>query len=147
MGVMTLKSPILTVFGLGMLAAATMYAQGPAAPATTNDAVFTDAQAKRGEELYQQQCSSCHDAQLTGSGTAPALTGADFNANWKDETLATFSDRIRTTMPADNPGSLNRQQASDIVAFILGFNKYPAGQSELTSDAEALKAIKIAPAK
>jgi hypothetical protein len=50
-------------------------------------------------------------------------------------------------MPGDNPGSLNRQQVADVVSFILSFNKYPAGQMELATDGDALKAIKIVPAK
>jgi hypothetical protein len=50
-------------------------------------------------------------------------------------------------MPQDKPGSLSRQQTTDIVAYVLGFNKAPAGQTDLPSDAELLKAIKIVPAK
>jgi hypothetical protein len=50
-------------------------------------------------------------------------------------------------MPADNPGSLQRPQVSELVAFILNFNKYPAGQTELASDFDALKAIKISAVK
>ena len=110
---------------------------------TTNDGVFTDAQVKKGSDTYQQQCAACHDAQLTGSGTAPALAGTDFSANWKDETVGALFERIRATMPADNPGSLKRDQTADLVAFILNFNKYPLGQADLPSDSDALKAIKI----
>ncbi len=109
--------------------------------------MFTDAQVKKGGDTYQQQCAACHDAQLTGSGTAPALAGTDFSANWKDETVGSLFERIRATMPADNPGSLQRPQVSELVAFILNFNKYPAGQTELASDFEALKAIKISAVK
>ncbi len=114
---------------------------------STNDGIYTDAQSKRGADAYQMTCSACHDAQLVGSGTAPALTGADFNANWKDENVGSLFERIRQTMPGDNPGSLNRQQVADIVAFILNFNKAPVGQSELATDADALKTIKIVPAQ
>ena len=31
-------------------------------------------------------------------------------------------------MPQDKPGSLGRQQAADVVAYILSFNKAPAGK-------------------
>jgi S-disulfanyl-L-cysteine oxidoreductase SoxD len=148
--------PFLLACGLTVLAATVGAQQGSTttttsttttAGKTTNDGVFTDAQSKRGAEAYQMACAACHDAQLVGSGTAPALTGADFNANWKDETVGSLFERIRLTMPGDNPGSLSRQQSADIVAFILGFNKAPAGQTELGTDTDALKAIKIAAAK
>ena len=49
-------------------------------------------------------------------------------------------------MPQDKPGSLGRQQAADIVAYILSFNKAPAGQTELPGDADQLKTVSIAPA-
>jgi S-disulfanyl-L-cysteine oxidoreductase SoxD len=98
---------------------------------------------KRGSDVYQMMCAACHDAQLAGSGTAPALAGTDFSANWKDENVNSLFERIRATMPADNPGSLKRDQVADLVAFILNFNKYPLAQKDLPTDAEALKAIKI----
>jgi mono/diheme cytochrome c family protein len=150
---MTIKFPVLALISVTSLATlvsltgGTLRAQAPAAAKTTNDGVFTDAQVKRGSDVYQAQCAACHDAQLTGSGTAPALSGTDFSANWKDETVGSLFERIRATMPADNPGSLQRPQVAELVAFILNFNKYPAGQDELASDSEALKAIKISAVK
>ena len=43
---------------------------------TTNDSVFTDEQATRGEDAYQQECAQCHLDDLLGDGIAPALIGA-----------------------------------------------------------------------
>jgi len=140
---MTIKSPAFILVAAVALAAATLYAQG----STTNDGVGTADQVKRGSDVYGMQCAACHDAQLAGSGTAPALAGTDFSANWKDETVGALFERIRATMPADNPGSLKREQVSDLVAFILNFNKYPTSPKELSSDFEALKAIKITAVK
>jgi quinoprotein glucose dehydrogenase len=134
-----MKKPALILLASATLAAATLFAQGQ----TTADGVGTAEQTKRGGDVYQAQCAACHDAQLAGSGTAPALAGTDFAANWKDETVASLFERIRATMPADNPGSLKRDQVADLVAFILNFNKYPLAQKDLPSESEALKAIKI----
>jgi len=140
---MTIKTPGLILLAAATLAAATLYAQG----STTNDGVGTSEQVKRGSDVYGMQCAACHDAQLAGSGTAPALAGTDFSANWKDETVSALFERIRATMPADNPGSLKRDQVADLVTFILNFNKYPTSQKELPADSEALKAIKITAVK
>jgi len=134
-----MNKPALILLTAATLAAATLYAQGQ----TTNDGVGSDPQIKRGADVYGAQCASCHDAQLAGSGTAPPLVGTDFLANWKDENVGSLFERIRATMPADNPGSLKRDQVAEIVAFILNFNKYPLGQKDLPTDFEALKAIKI----
>src|SRR5438067_13515865 len=134
-----MKTPALILLTAATLAAATLYAQGQ----TTNDGIGTEAQVKRGADTYGMQCAACHDAQLAGSGTAPALAGTDFSANWKDENVNSLFERIRATMPADNPGSLKRDQVADLVAFILNFNKYPLAQKDLPAELEALKAIKI----
>ena len=134
-----MNKPALILLSAVTLAAATVFAQGQ----TTNDGVGTAAQVKRGSDIYAMNCAACHDAQLAGSGTAPALVGTDFSANWKDETVGSLFERIRATMPADNPGSLKRDQVADLVAFILNFNKYPLGQKDLPIEIEALKAIKI----
>jgi mono/diheme cytochrome c family protein len=138
-----MRTPGFILMSAVALAAATLYAQGP----TTNDGVGTAEQVKRGSDAYAMQCAACHDAQLAGSGTAPALAGTDFSANWKDETVGALFERIRATMPADNPGSLKRDQVADLVAFILNFNKYPTSQKELSPEFEALKAIKITAVK
>src|SRR6185436_14572975 len=90
-----MKTPALILLTAATLAAATVYAQGR----TTADGVGTDAQVKRGAEVYSAQCATCHDAQLAGSGTAPALAGTDFSANWKDENVGSLFERIRATMP------------------------------------------------
>ena len=134
-----MKKPALILLAAATLAAATVYAQGK----TTNDGIGTDAQVKRGSETYAAQCAACHDAQLAGSGTAPALAGTDFMANWKDENVSALFERIRATMPADNPGSLKRDQVADLITFILNFNKFPLAQADLPPDSDALKAIKI----
>jgi mono/diheme cytochrome c family protein len=140
---MAIKTPAFILLAAATVAAATLYAQG----STTNDGVGTAEQAKRGSDVYAMQCAACHDAQLAGSGTAPALSGTDFSANWKDETVGSLFERIRATMPADNPGSLKREQVADLVSFILTFNKYPTSQKELGTEFEALKAIKITAVK
>jgi mono/diheme cytochrome c family protein len=114
---------------------------------TTNDAVFTTEQAKRGEVLYQFICATCHGASLTGIEAAPPLAGATFSSSWNGAQLSDLSERIRVSMPQDKPGSLGRQQTADLVAYILSVNKAPVGPTELPGDAEVLKGITIVPAQ
>jgi len=109
--------------------------------------VFTAEQAKRGEILYQFVCATCHGPALTGIEAAPPLAGTTFGASWSGAPVSDLFERIRVSMPQDKPGSLGRQQAADVVAYILSFNKAPAGRTELPGDAEVLKAITIAPAQ
>jgi len=110
---------------------------------TTWTGVYSEAQAKRGETIYADKCSSCHAPDLTGLDQAPPLSGSDFNTNWNDLAINDLFERIRISMPADNPGSLSRQEATDVVAFLLQKGGFPAGQTDLPSEAEALKGIKF----
>ena len=48
-----------------------------------------------------------------------------------------------TTMPEDNPGSLQPQEYADILAYFLSINGYPAGQAELKGDDAAIGAVKV----
>ena len=137
----------LVIVGLAALAAATLRAQQPAEARTTNDGVFTEEQAKRGATLYEQQCAACHGPALAGIEMAPALAGPDFNANWSNATVDDLFERTRVSMPQDKPGTLGRQESADVVAFVLSFNKFPAGEAELPRENDALKIIRIVPVK
>jgi mono/diheme cytochrome c family protein len=112
---------------------ASVAAQGPS---TIWDGVYSEEQAKRGGPTYQAFCASCHGDQLLGQEAAPALVGDAFNANWEGTTLGDLFNRIRTTMPLNQPGALSRAQTADIVAFILESGKFPAGANAF--DAQAM---------
>jgi mono/diheme cytochrome c family protein len=118
-------------------------------PASVWDGVYSDAQAARGAALYQTACASCHGDKLQGKGQTPALTGSDFVMNWNGMTLGDLFDKIQTSMPADKPGSLSREQNASLIAYLLSMNKFPSGKAELSSDAERLQRIRLeaAPAK
>jgi len=109
---------------------------------TAKDGVFSAAQAERGEALYKEHCASCHAEDLSGS-SAPQLAGADFLGVWDKAPVLELVTRIQGTMPYNAPGSLNKAQSIDIVAFILKMNNYPAGTEDLPSDDEGEKAITI----
>lgn len=109
------------------------------------DGVYTEAQAAQGAQGYMENCAACHGSSLGGNGEAPALVGAEFISDWAGLTLGDLFDRIRTTMPQDNPGKLSRTQYAQILAFILKSNGYPAGQKELDQRTEFLKAIGFVP--
>ncbi|HUI55224.1 MAG TPA: cytochrome c [Bryobacteraceae bacterium] len=110
---------------------------------SVGDGVYTEEQARRGEALGGKECASCHGAGLTGGEEAPALAGDAFLANWNGLTVGDLFDRIRKTMPQDNPGRLTRQQDADILAYMLALNRFPAGKTELPPQSEVLQQIKI----
>ena len=107
------------------------------------DGVYTEEQAKRGEEMYRKECTSCHGDSLVGGGGAAPLTGGTFLSNWNGLTVGDLFDRIRKTMPQGSLGKLNKQQDADVLAYLLSFNKFPAGKTELQKQVEFLREIRF----
>jgi glucose/arabinose dehydrogenase/cytochrome c553 len=110
-------------------------------PRSVQDGIYTQEQADRGKAAYAEQCASCHGAGLSGGQETPALTGSPFLAKWQNRSVNELFESIRVSMPADRPGSLSREKYSDILAYMLAANKFPAGSRELGTQSEALKQI------
>ena len=105
--------------------------------------VYTEDQAMRGASVYADNCAMCHGEDLSGSDPIPGLMGAAFTGNWK--TIGDLFDKTLTSMPAFAPGSLTPEQTADVLAYMLSAN-HPAGEAELSADAEPLQQIMIEPA-
>src|SRR6185503_16901938 len=93
------------------------------------DGIYTDEQAKRGEELYAKNCSSCHAENLQGDGFASPLTGTAFMSSWDGLTVGDLFERARISMPPDKPESVGRDAKVDILTYVLKFNQFPAGKA------------------
>src|SRR5204863_7060939 len=100
--------------------------------------VYTEAQARRGEQVFKTECSYCHRDDLSGgffdngTGRAPALAGArafgsSFSERWKNLSIGEMVATIAATMPQQNPASLPVQSYIDVVTYLLAKNDVPAG--------------------
>lgn len=146
-----LNTRLTNIFGLIVaclslvVVSTTGRAQQPASETNRSvwDGVYTEEQARRGEEIYKKECGSCHADTLVGGGGAAALTGGTFLSNWNGLTLGDLYDRIRKTMPQGSPGKLNKQQDADVLAYLLSFNKFPSGKTELQKQVEFLREIRF----
>lgn len=105
---------------------------------TVWDGMYTDEQAARGEMLYQEWCASCHAPDLSGGDLAPGLAGGEFVWNWSGLTVGQLFERLRISMPQENPSSVTRAQKADILAFMLAANEFPVGEQELVGRSEIL---------
>jgi quinoprotein glucose dehydrogenase len=105
--------------------------------------VFTAEQADRGAGVYAQRCGACHGAALNGTGEAPALIGGEFVSHWDTMTVGDLYDRVRTTMPQNDPQSLTREEYADVLAFLLQNNGFPTGAKPLDRRSEVLATIGI----
>jgi cytochrome c len=131
------------VLGVAWFALMVAISLGGQEQKTVWDGVYTDEQAKRGAEVYAEKCAMCHGDGLGGVESAPPLTGPAFYANWEGESLNALFERIRMSMPLDNPGTLSRGQNADIVAHMLKAGGYPAGSTPLEGQAGMLTGIKV----
>lgn len=113
--------------------------------ALSPDGFYTQAQAVRGEKLYDQQCAYCHGVKLEAGAAAP-LAGSRFMARWgRGNNVDELYYITRTQMPYGAGGKLSPQQYIDIVAYILKVNGYRPGTQELQAESASLKKIKIEP--
>ena len=123
-----------------LVISALMYSSSAGADA----GLYSEAQAARGEHLYESYCSTCHGAKLEGK-TAVPLNGAAFASRWADDehSIDDLLYIVRTQMPYSDPGKLSKQEYLDIVTFILKVNGYPGGSEDLPLDAKKLGGIKL----
>jgi mono/diheme cytochrome c family protein len=102
---------------------------------TTQLGVYTDVQAKRGQQVYAGVCGSCHQPS--------SHQGSLYNQNWAGHPLSDLFLYVSQKMPQDNPGSLDPNDAADVVAFLLKVYAMPAGTTELAPDTVAMKKVLI----
>jgi mono/diheme cytochrome c family protein len=117
------------------------------APSSTRQGVYTEEQATRGAEVYEQNCAICHGADLAGNFETPNLRGY-FIGLWTGASLDLLYDYVSTAMPLYAPGALPPETYADVVAYLLKANGAPAASRALSHDAAALRGIIInAPVK
>jgi mono/diheme cytochrome c family protein len=116
----------------------------PQAVHTAKDGVYTTAQAEAGKTAYMEKCASCH-GKMAGAtpDMAPLLNDYVFQDTWKNRSVGELFERIRMTMPQNEPGTLSPQRTAEIVAYILSANELPPGDRALGEDTETLKLIRM----
>jgi mono/diheme cytochrome c family protein len=132
---------------VGVAIAAVMgLAMGPAAEVRAQerlsvwDGVYLEEQATRGKDEYEYNCGTCHIHDLSGDSIkdVPALAGADFLAQWAGKSVKELLDSMSTNMPPDSRGGLGAKTYTDIAAYVLQVNKFPAGTETLAADSPRL---------
>ncbi len=107
--------------------------------------VYNEEQAKRGLAYYTGTCGACHKEDLLGfddsDGFAAQLKGEMFIEHWQEDTLQSLFTRMKTSMPPGAAGSITDQEYTDVLAYLLKENEFPAGVGELKQT--ALSGIKL----
>jgi S-disulfanyl-L-cysteine oxidoreductase SoxD len=137
----------VTIVAYGLVGALSITGHAGQARQVTAEGSYSTAQANRGKQLYSDQCLACHGEMLEGV-VGPPLTGDDFLTDFGGHPVADVIQKIQSTMPQQAPGTLTRAQSTDLTAYILQFNKYPAGPdlTDATATQFTMPAGKAAPA-
>lgn len=114
---------------------AVMACTAVAQPKTIEDGVYTVEQAEAGQPLFEQRCSSCHNADFY-RGTL---------SNRNNQPLAYLFEEILVTMPMDMPGSLMDAEYESILAHILQLTGFPAGEAPLDYASGTMHTVNIVP--
>jgi len=99
-------------------------------PRTTNDGVYSQAQADRGRVLFTDVCLVCH-------------TDPFWRPGWRGRPVAELYTKILKLMPDDNPGTLTGEETAAALAYILSSNGAPAGPDSLPADPAILDRITV----
>jgi mono/diheme cytochrome c family protein len=134
---------LLLATGLSFVASlATVLAQGqaPAPGKTVWDGVYSEAQAQRGMQPFEQSCANCH--AMTATGNRP-LVGKDFLDGFMQKSVADLVSYVTVSMPNGRGNSLPAATYHDIVAYMLKANGFPPTSADLSPD--TARDVRIAP--
>lgn len=131
-------NPLAPVFLAAATAAATL-------PTSVWDGIYSAKQAARGKEAYLSKCARCHGDNLLGGEDTQSLVDQAFRDSWEGLSVGELVESTRKTMPDDGPGELTRRQSTDLIAFLLSENEYPAGENDLKSNLPLLNQIIFEP--
>ena len=103
---------------------------------TTNDGVYTKAQADGAKEQYNKICADCH-AFTVAAKKKPKdkpLGEDPFFESWTGRTLSELVTLIHLQMPDDGSADVSEEEAIDLVAYILQQNGFTPGAAPLSKD-------------
>ncbi|MEX2660316.1 MAG: cytochrome c, partial [Vicinamibacterales bacterium] len=98
-----------------------------AAQKTTNDGIYTKAQADGARAQFEKICAACHPFTVAAKKKPKDVPLGDepFFENWEGRSLDAIVTTIVLTMPNDGSGVVTDAEAVDLVAYILQQNGFP----------------------
>lgn len=104
---------------------------------------YTSQQADQGRAAYTTYCVSCHGPHLNDGSQGAPLKGATFMRKYGDHSVLELFQKVRTTMPTANPGSLDTATYISLIAFLLQQNAIVPGANPLPADPRELSGMNL----
>lgn len=106
---------------------------------TTNDGIYSKAQADGAKAQFEKLCAECHPFKVADKKKPKDLPLGDepFFEEWTGRPLSEMVNLIALTMPNDGSAVVSDEEALNLVAYILQKNGYRPGAKPLTKETAA----------
>lgn len=103
---------------------------------TTNDGIYSKAQADAAKPQFDKLCAECHAFTVAAKKQAKDLPLGDepFLKKWEGRGLDELATVIVTTMPNDGSAIVSDEETLNLLAYILQQNGFAPGASPLTRE-------------
>jgi uncharacterized membrane protein len=114
---------------------------------TTNDGIYSKAQADAAKPKFEKLCSECHAFTVAAKKQEKDLPLGDepFLKKWEGRSLDELLTVIVTTMPNDGSAVITDEEGLNLLAYVLQQNGFAPGKSAL--DKAAAAAVLARPVK
>ncbi len=138
---------MLGAVGLWFVFTSVSAVKATAGQATTNDGVYSKAQADAAKPQFDTLCAGCHAFSVAALKQPQDLPLGDepFLKKWEGRSLDELLTVIVLTMPNDGSAVINDAEALNLLAYVLQQNGFRAGAAPLTKAGAG--AIMARPAK
>lgn len=126
----------LVVWAATLAISITGPAQASSPQATSNDGIYTKAQADGAKKQFDKICADCHPFTVAAKKKPKDLPLGDepFFEQWTGRQLTELVTLIALTMPNDGSAVVTEAEAVDLVAYILQQNGFAPGSKPLTKE-------------
>jgi cytochrome c5 len=103
---------------------------------STNDGIYSKAQADAAKPQFDKLCAECHAFTVaTRKQEKDLLLGDEpFLKKWEGRGLNELATVIVTTMPNDGSAIVSDEESLNLLAYILHRNGFAAGKTALTAE-------------
>lgn len=103
---------------------------------TTNDGIYSRAQADAAKPQFDKLCAECHAFTVAAKKQEKDLPLGDepFLKKWEGRGLEELATVIVTTMPNDGSAVVSDEETLNLLAYILQQNGFAPGASPLTRE-------------
>jgi len=130
------NAKLATATVLTAVLAGGVMANAGAAPTSLMEGAYTAEQADTGQPLFEQNCSTCHNADYYKTVLQ----------TWRGQPLMYLFEQVMSAMPADKPGALTDTEYEDVFAYMLRLVGFPEGDTRLQYAGGMMADIPLQPA-